>query len=198
MKEQKPRLPGEATSVRAALIYDARNPGPLRFGGTRLSMVSRVLIIACGNPLRSDDGVAWRAAEALEAKLPPDQVEIFLVHQLAPELAEPISRSRFVIFLDAATAGSDQTKPGEIRVEQMERSMGERPSPFCHTFSPTNVLGLAEQLYGVRARAYFVSMVGQNFSHGEFLSAAVASSIPEFIAQVEDLIRDYLHESTNS
>lgn len=161
-------------------------------------MASRILIIAYGNPLRCDDGVAWHAADALEGKFPLDQVEILRVHQLAPELAESLRRSDSVIFLDAATAESDDAKAGEIRAEQIERNKESQPSGFCHTFSLTNILTLSEQLYGASPHAYFVCMIGENFSYGESLSAAVASSLPEFVARAEGLIRECLHKSTNS
>jgi hydrogenase maturation protease len=160
-------------------------------------MLPRILIIAYGNPLRCDDGIAWRAAEALEGKFRPDQVEILRVHQLAPELAESISRSQFVVFLDATTLGSDRTKPGEIRIEQIQRKEENQPSGFCHALSPTNVLALSERLYGASPLAYFLSMIGENFNHGESLSATVAKSLPDFIARAEGLIRECLHKSTN-
>ena len=35
-----------------------------------------VLIIAYGNPLRSDDGLAWHAAKAIEGKFGSSEVEI--------------------------------------------------------------------------------------------------------------------------
>jgi len=38
--------------------------------------MARVLIIAYGNPMRSDDGVAWRAAAALQGRFSSDEVEI--------------------------------------------------------------------------------------------------------------------------
>jgi hydrogenase maturation protease len=157
-------------------------------------MSSRVVIIACGNTLRSDDGIAWRAAEALEKKFPAEQVEILRVHQLAPEIAECISRSRRVIFLDAAT--SDQGKPGEIRMEHAPRNTATSSSGFCHAFSPRQALALAEQLYGGAPDAYFVSMIGENFSHGESLSGSVASSMPKFIAGAERLIEECLREES--
>ena len=154
-------------------------------------MAPQILIIACGNTLRSDDGIAWCAAEALEEKFPAEQVKILRVHQLAPELAEPISQSRRVIFLDAAT--TDQGKPGEIRVEHARRNTASPSSGLCHAFSASNALALSEQLYGATPDAYFVSMIGENFSHGESLSESVAFSMPQFVARVERLIQECLH-----
>jgi hydrogenase maturation protease len=67
------------------------------------------LIIAYGNPLRNDDGLAWSVADALERKLGPASVEIVRLQQLAPELAEKVCRFQTIIFIDggatAATVG---------------------------------------------------------------------------------------------
>src|SRR5579862_9528285 len=58
-------------------------------------MPAKILIIAYGNPLRCDDGIAWRAADALAQKLSDSDVEIVRLHQLAPELAETISHFKW-------------------------------------------------------------------------------------------------------
>jgi hypothetical protein len=65
---------------------------------------NRVLVIACGNPLRSDDGVAWLAAEQLRQTLQPP-AKVICVHQLTPELAEEASRAEIVFFIDATRIG---------------------------------------------------------------------------------------------
>ena len=79
-------------------------------------MAPRLLIVAYGNPLRSDDGVAWRAAAALPETFLPEEAEIVTVHQLGPELAESASRSECVIFVDAA---SGPGHPGEIQAKEV-------------------------------------------------------------------------------
>jgi hydrogenase maturation protease len=94
-----------------------------------------VLIIAYGNPLRSDDGVAWQAAETLRRKLPSAQAEITCVHQLTPELAERLSRSQSVIFLDASCSG----EPGKITCEPLSLSADVH---FAHQLSPRGLLAL--------------------------------------------------------
>lgn len=61
-----------------------------------------VLILAYGNPLRRDDGVGWVIGERLAEMLREDVADVRVLHQLTPELAEPISRAGAVIFIDAA------------------------------------------------------------------------------------------------
>ena len=151
-----------------------------------------MLILAYGNPLRSDDGLAWRVADALEAKFPSSQVEILRLHQLTPELAERVSRANAVIFVDAASADAGEYRPGEIRIEEIhaEKAGAFLQSRFSHHLTPGLVVTLASQLYGARARAFSATLTGENFEHGESLSAAVHDSLPEFTTRIEHLARE--------
>lgn len=145
----------------------------------------RLLIVAYGNPLRSDDGVGWRAAAALEKTFAPDKAEILSLHQLGPELAENASHSEFVIFVDAATGPG---RPGEIQVEELaESASASETSAFCHAMSPSQVLALAVQLYNCRPRAFSITVVGENFNHGESLSPSVEAALPALLARIEEL-----------
>ena len=149
----------------------------------------RVLIIAYGNPLRSDDGVAWRAADELERRFSGGDVEILRTHQLAPELAEAVSRSEAVIFMDAAAA-SDSGHPGEVGSAQV--GLPETPVRFSHQLSPSSVMALARQLYGASPRAFSVTLTGECFDHGEALSSVVAAALPAFVARIETLVQQSL------
>ena len=151
----------------------------------------RLLIVAYGNPLRSDDGVAWRAAEALQEVFSPNEVEILTMHQLGPEVAESISRSQCVIFVDAAAGPG---RPGEIEIKELSstNSEGADSSAFCHAVSPGNVLALAAQLYQARPKAFSVTIVGGNFQHGESLSPAVEAALPSLLARIGELSKEFV------
>ena len=155
--------------------------------GTVTDYMPRVLIIAYGNPLRSDDGVAWRVAEMLQNKTSPAEIEITCLTQLAPELAETASQFQCVIFVDAVS--SPQAIPGEIRVEELG---GTNPSDsathFSHVLSPHAVIRLAETLYHAKPQAFAVTVVGEKFDHGEGLSPAVASVLQEVVARIAGLV----------
>jgi len=147
--------------------------------------MSRVLIVAYGNPLRSDDGLAWHAAEQLEGKFPPEEVEILSVQQLGPELAELASHSECTIFLDAADSG----EPGDVQVTNLsaDRTGPPQPSRFSHALSPATILGMASQLYSGRPQAFLATLCGQHFEHGESLSPVVQATLPTFVARIEEL-----------
>jgi hydrogenase maturation protease len=148
-----------------------------------------VLIIAYGNPMRCDDGIAWRAADTLAAKISESEVEILRLHQLTPELADTVRNFETVIFVDAASCAAPQDKPGMIRLEEIRGGTRE-PARFSHVLSPKKILDLALQLYGANPRAFVVTVTGEDFGHGDSLSATVASALPEMIARIKCLIKE--------
>jgi hydrogenase maturation protease len=141
-----------------------------------------VLIIAYGNPLRSDDGVAWHAAERLRDEFPHLGTEILCVHQLAPELAEAASRADDLIFLDAARNG----EPGQISCTPLNSQPGT--ARFSHQQTPSQIVSLCKQLYGAEPRAFLVSICGESFDHGEELSMTLRNALPGLVRVVGDLI----------
>jgi hydrogenase maturation protease len=146
-------------------------------------MVQRILVVAYGNPLRSDDGLAWHVAEELSRLDLPEGVEIVTRHQLTPELAQAVSEASYVLFLDAARPGV----PGEIVSTQIRPQ--KQSSVFTHEFSPASILGAAKELYGHCPEALALSLVGECFDHGEGLSAKVKESLPGFVTMASDWIR---------
>jgi hydrogenase maturation protease len=159
--------------------------------------MARALIVAYGNPLRSDDGVAWRAAAMLEGRFLPDEVEIVSLHQLGPELAESASHAECVIFIDAAAGDG---KPGQVQVTRMSDGSGEPadPRPFCHALAPASIVGLAIRLYGAHLQAFSVTITGQNFDHGESLSPAVEAALPTLIERIDELIQECRSKARDS
>lgn len=155
--------------------------------------MARVLIIAYGNPLRSDDSVAWRAADLLAEAQGPD-VEILCRHQLTPELADTVREYGCVIFVDAASSDDSTDQPGTIQVKSVDIQSGE-PTRFSHVFSPQRVISLSAQLYGVQPRAFAVTVFGASFKHGKELSSPVANALPGLISTIERLVRDAASEA---
>jgi len=148
-----------------------------------------VFIVAYGNPLRSDDGVAWQAAGILESKFPEHEVEILRLHQLGPELAEAITHFERIIFLDAAFP-SQGSKPGEIRIQNIfPNPNASDASRFSHVVTPHTIVTLAHTLYHADVKASLVTITGENFDHGESLSDSVKAALPSLIAKVEQRVR---------
>lgn len=67
--------------------------------------MSHTIILACGNPLRGDDGIALHIACRLQDGYCDPKTEIRCAQQWTPELAERISKADLAIFVDeSATA----------------------------------------------------------------------------------------------
>ena len=142
----------------------------------------RALIIGYGNPLRGDDGIGPEAARKLAADTSDPEIVVLSVHQLTPELADPISKAQIVLFIDAASEGA----PGEVRVEKLHPKTPEQS--FTHQFDPPMLLAAAELLYGRSPEARLISIAGQSFEFEEGLSAPVARAIEEVVRRVRELV----------
>ena len=139
-------------------------------------------MIAWGNPLREDDGVAWHVLEGLRSLQPRPSLPA-----AAPAPRPPARRRRWpsasarragVVFVDARRDGT----PGEVRCEEIAPSAGT--NPLAHSLSPQALLLYAEQLYGRAPRAVVVSIAGERFGMGEELSPVVRRAVPRAIRAV--------------
>ena len=138
-----------------------------------------VLIIGYGNPLRRDDGLGWCAARRLMETLPDDQAEVVIAHQLAPEMAEAISRARLVIFIDASQDGT----PGQVVRQSLSPGSGEWGA-LVHHLDAASLLACARELYGKCPPAIMLSVVAQSFEFGEGLSPVVQAGLEEVLRLV--------------
>lgn len=145
--------------------------------------MSRVIVIGIGNPLRGDDGIGWHTAQHLEAlAFPPESVHVVTTHQLLPELAEPLSRAGFAIFIDATVAG----EAGEIRLRAVSPQPGQ--TAFTHSLTPDALLHAAYDWYGSAPRGVLLTIGGQDFGHSDALSERLSTALPELVSQVRHLI----------
>ena len=141
-----------------------------------------VLIVGYGNPLRGDDGLGWRVTERLRELVHDPAVEILTLHQLTPELMDPVSRARRVIFIDACTGGN----PGEIRERAVapDSAAHAAGAAFTHHATPEALLAGARALYGRAAEAWMISVTGADFSLSAELSPAVSGRLEQVVAAV--------------
>lgn len=165
----------------------------------------RVLVIGYGNPLRSDDALGWRVADALSLAIDnaTADLEIVTCQQLNPELAEPISRADLAIFVDAAVpprqadgpvhypgsrnGEASSQVPGTIIERDLEPTC-QAPQCFSHDLTPSTLLACAGELFGSCPKGKLFSVVGADFAMGENLSAPVAASVPELVQRIEALL----------
>ncbi len=150
-----------------------------------------ILIIGYGNALRGDDAVGLHAARELERQFHNDsEVEVVACQQLMPEMADDISRSQLVIFLDASHDG----EPGVIKCTPINPS--NAPFGFTHDFDPASLIAAAEQLYGEVPNAFVITLAGWSFEVNNKLSQGTQLRLPELVHQAKQLVADHRKQTT--
>jgi hydrogenase maturation protease len=145
--------------------------------------MASVLIIACGNPLRGDDAVAWRIAESLASHTVSSDVEIVTSQQLTPEMAESVSRAESVVFVDTSAA----EPPGSLSVVPIAAAE-DRSASMTHRLTPTAILAMSNALYGKGPlHAFLLTVGGESFDLSKGLSPAVSQAVPAAVKRIEAL-----------
>ncbi len=153
--------------------------------------MAEILIIGYGNTLRSDDGAGQRVAELVaEWKLP--NLLSLPVHQLTPELAEPISQAELVIFVDAYPATSEQglqvhqlSDPPSSHTQLEGESQGLN---IGHMVDPRSLLALSQLIYNNAPPAWWILVPAVNFEFGESFSPETTENIECSLAQIRQII----------
>jgi Ni,Fe-hydrogenase maturation factor len=133
-----------------------------------------ILLIACGNSLRQDDGagliLGQRLADVWRAKGVP--LRFKSVQQLMPELAIDIAADdvEAVWFVDTRVADTD----ADIQIRRLES--GDDSPAMGHQMSPEVLLLYARFLFDGRLVeeqpiAWQITIPGFEFDHSEMLSA---------------------------
>ncbi len=144
------------------------------------------LVIACGNPLRGDDGLGPRAADIVASWQMPG-VEVLTVHQLVPELIEDMKHAQRVLFVDAGVplrAGS--VSDGPFHTHRLE----SRPSRqyLGHHLTPANLLAFMCELEGQAPPAWVVSIAALSFEYSEELTEEAHKNLEAALVWIRDFL----------
>jgi hydrogenase maturation protease len=144
--------------------------------------LNQTLIIGYGNALRGDDGAGCTAAELLRERCQGPNVEVLTLQQLTPELMEPISRARQVMFIDASVAGKAEGF----------HCIPLRPAPACsrftHIVTPETLLAGAQSLYGRTPEATLYTIPGLSFGIGQELTPSVRRAVEALVEQLAGVL----------
>lgn len=144
--------------------------------------MARALVVGYGNPSRCDDGFGWRFTESLRQICNSEEAEILHCQQLVPELAEAISKSQLVIFVDVRA----NAEPGRTDVQSIQPI--RENTNITHHLDPAALLALSATLYGAHPEGVLVTVAGKEFGHGDELSPEVAAAMPAALARVRNMI----------
>ncbi len=123
---------------------------------------SGLLVIGYGNTLRRDDGVGPKVAETV-AGLALPEVHTLACPLLTPELAEPVSKSRVVIFVDAAVDA-----PREVQLRSLKPA--DSSQVIAHAANPATLLALARDVFGHAPEAWLLAIPVRDLGIGEEFS----------------------------
>lgn len=146
---------------------------------------TRCLILACGNPLRSDDGVgAWLATWSQAQFQDDPTARIIYRQQWTPELAAEVARAESVIFIDASTNAA----PGVIACFRVQPAT-DTTAVATHHLNAPQLLALSKELYESLPRNSLLLTIGVgSIEFGHTLSPSVHASLPEACALLEKLV----------
>jgi hydrogenase maturation protease len=136
------------------------------------------LVIGYGNTLRRDDGAGPRVAEKIGAMNLPG-VSVYVCHQLTPEIADVISQSEGVVFVDAAVNATG------VELREIQPQLDGRI--LAHATDPRSLLGLAGQLFGDQPRAWTLAIPAEDFGYGDEMSPRTQEACRTAVGQIQTL-----------
>jgi hydrogenase maturation protease len=144
--------------------------------------MGRTLVIGYGNPLRGDDGLGWQVVDRLAEIIADQSAKSLAVHQLTPELAEPISEADLVIFVDASYDGY----PGSWRCEAITLDKAAPAThSIAHQFAPLTLLGYAAAIFQAEPQSLLISAAAESFDCGQQLTPKLESVVPEIVRYIQ-------------
>lgn len=158
-----------------------------------------VLIIGYGNLSRRDDSVAWHIMQRLRQRLglPIDDLDLeqdpidaegrlvtCFVHQLAPEMAEALTRYDLVVFVDAHVEG---TGWDPVWLQEVEPVL--TANMVSHHLLPSSLLALCGTLYDRCPSGYTLTVLGHDFDFGEELAPDTSRRADEAVERLLALLR---------
>ena len=132
-----------------------------------------VVVIGVGSTLRGDDAAGHAVAAILQSANSPAPLHIITTHQLAPELAVPLSRASLAIVIDAAAT----SPPGRVTCRPVAAEHW-RSRRCCHDNRIDNLLALSQRLFHRAPETWLITIGGASWDYGSPLSPAVVESIP--------------------
>lgn len=153
---------------------------------------TRCLVLACGNTLRSDDGLGPWLAHWIEERYAGDAgLRVIARPQWSADLAEVIAGAAQVLFLDCALS-STTIHPGEIVFSTVYPAT-QAPASLTHHLDAEDLLALTHALYGRHpARAQLLAVGAGSLALGEEFSAAVVHALPVLRHMLAQLLDEML------
>lgn len=154
-----------------------------------MDTIARCLVLACGNTLRSDDGVGPKLAEwAAERFQKNEDVRVVARQQWTPDLAKDIADADSVLFVDSSL----DSIPGRVSLAAVASNRGNGDAA-SHHLEAHELLGLTRSLYGSIADHAMLLTVGAGSTElGETFSEPVEAALPRARGVLEKTVLRFL------
>ena len=143
-----------------------------------------ILVIGYGSELRRDDAAGLRVAERVGGMGLPE-VRAVVVHQLTPDLAEPLSLVTHALFVDAWAGG----RPGQVEVVPCPPV--DLAAPLGHVTRPQELLALTEAVFGRSPSAWLIRIPVADLELGEGMTPMATAGVEHAVEAVQTLIAQW-------
>lgn len=149
--------------------------------------MKKILVLGCGNPLASDDGIGIYTLEELKKKKLPDYVELIDAGTDGFSILNVIEDADKVIIIDAVRAGSDVGTIHTIKGDDL-------PEPesiifSLHDFDLIDVLKIGEKIMP-ESMPNDITIVGVEIEQPEEFHIGLTPRVEKTIPKVVDIILD--------
>jgi len=152
--------------------------------------MARIVVLGYGNPLRGDDGVGWRVAEAVANRWPGYPM-VRTGHQLVPEWAADLHTAEFAYFVDASVeAGRPKLEPVALD--------GAISAIDGHSMHPAQLLRLTYEVFGHAPSAFVLHVPAARFGFGDALSPVATTGVSAAIRALRQHCRNVLATASNA
>jgi hydrogenase maturation protease len=146
--------------------------------------MNSTIVIGYGNELRGDDAIGQQVAKAVKC-LCLSSVKSIAIHQLTPELAEPLANSQLAIFVDACI----NYQCNEVQVQRLlPCELSEINTINPHISDPRSLLAIAEFLYGNYPKSWLITVPGVNFELSDRLSPTGEKGVAIAIGKITNIV----------
>ncbi len=167
-------------------------------------MNRNTLVVGLGNPILGDDGVGWRVAERVQARLNDPDVDVLCLSLGGLSLMEHLAGYRRVLIVDAMTTGAPVGTLHRMSAQEMDE-LSIQHTASVHDLSLSAALTMGREL-GLdlpdEIRVVGVEATPE-FDFGERLSEAVGRAVPaasravlDWLGAVDCPARGVISEST--
>jgi hydrogenase maturation protease len=148
-----------------------------------------VVVAAIGNPLRGDDGAAWRVAEHAEQHWRGQDVNVLVGQQVLPEWAAVLADADVVYFVDAARGRAS------VALEPLAAAPPQSSTAVTHSLGPANLLRLAADLFGNAPESYLLALPAIEFGFDESLSPIGRRAVSDGIRTLDRALEKALRRA---